>query len=214
MDYLYLHGFASGPQSYKGQSLRRRFQALGLDLAIPDLNQGDFSHLTLSRQIAQGVAWLGDRSAVTIIGSSFGGLTAAWLAQHPLTQGRIARLVLLAPAFGFLDHWLPRLGSEAVAAWQQSRSLSVFHYGDGVNYALDYGFVTDLQGYDQADLTTAIATLIIHGTQDEVIPVAASSAYGIQRPWVTLLTLDSDHSLGDQEEIIWQAIAQFLCLTP
>lgn len=53
--YLYLHGFASGPQSQKARGLAARFQAQGLELEIPDLNQGDFSHLTLSRQIRQGV---------------------------------------------------------------------------------------------------------------------------------------------------------------
>lgn len=213
MDYLYLHGFASGPQSYKGRALGQRFQGRGLELAILDLNQGDFTHLTLSRQVQQGLAWMAGRTAVTVIGSSFGSLTAAWLAQHPDTQGRIAQLVLLAPAFGFLDHWLPRLGAEALGDWQRSRSLSVFHYGDQVTYPLDYGFVTDLQGYDDAQLTVAVPTLIVHGTQDEVIPVTASRTYAAQRPWVTLITPTSDHSLGDQEEKIWQAIAQ-VCPLP
>jgi pimeloyl-ACP methyl ester carboxylesterase len=114
MDYLYLHGFASSPQSRKAQRLQARFQTLGLTLHVLDLNQDDFTGLTLSRQRQQCLDWMAERQTVSVIGSSFGGLTAAWLAQHPDTQGRIQRLVLLAPAFQFLAQWLPRLGGRAV----------------------------------------------------------------------------------------------------
>ena len=212
MEYLYLHGFASGPQSYKGQALKQRFAALGIPLTRLDLNQGGFTDLTLSRQIRQGMDWLEGRSAVTVIGSSFGGLTAAWLAQQPQAQGKVQRLVLLAPAFGCLAHWLPRLGAEALAQWQTSGFLTVYHYGDQCPYPLAYGFVTDLHQYPDQALTAPVPTLIIHGTEDEVIPVTASVAYGRDRPWVTLLTPRSDHSLGDQEAVIWQAMGEFLAL--
>jgi pimeloyl-ACP methyl ester carboxylesterase len=210
MDYLYLHGFASGPQSYKGQVLAQRFHALGRTLAIPDLNQGDFTHLTLTRQIQQGLDWMADRPAVTIIGSSFGGLTAAWLAQHPQTQGRVVRLVLLAPAFQFLAQWLPRLGPETVTAWRQSGQMATYHYGDKATRPLDYGFVRDAEQYDEANLTTPVPTLVLHGLRDEVISIQASRDYAKGRPWVTLMELDSDHSLGDVEAEIWAAIHSFL----
>ena len=50
--YVYLHGFASGPQSSKAQFFRARMAAeYGIDLVIPDLNEGDFEHLTISRQL-------------------------------------------------------------------------------------------------------------------------------------------------------------------
>src|SRR6476646_8388913 len=110
--YLYLHGFASSPRSTKAQDLRDRFQALGIELTVPDLNQPDFAHLTLSRQLQQVAALIpSDSPPVTLIGSSFGGLTAAWAAQQHV---QIQRLVLLAPAFRFLEHWLPRLGADQV----------------------------------------------------------------------------------------------------
>ena len=44
--YIYLHGFASSPQSQKAQAFKQQFDQLGLPLQIPDLNQGDFSRLS------------------------------------------------------------------------------------------------------------------------------------------------------------------------
>jgi pimeloyl-ACP methyl ester carboxylesterase len=213
MDYLYLHGFASSPQSRKAQRLQARFQTLGLTLHVLDLNQDDFTGLTLSRQRQQCLDWMAERQTVSVIGSSFGGLTAAWLAQHPDTQGRIQRLVLLAPAFQFLAQWLPRLGAERLADWRHSRRLSVYHYGFGMNLPLDYGFVTDAETYDEAELTVPLPTLILHGQQDEVIDIAASRAYARDRPWVTLIPLDSDHALANVEGEIWTAVHRFLQLS-
>jgi uncharacterized protein len=48
MNYLYLHGFASGPQSMKAVDLCDRFAQQGFDLKISDLNQADFFNLTLT----------------------------------------------------------------------------------------------------------------------------------------------------------------------
>ena len=82
MNYLYLHGFASAPQSRKAEDLRDRFSHLGYILHVPDLNQGNFIGLSLSRQIQQvATECLSDQRPITIIGPSFGGLTAAWLGE-------------------------------------------------------------------------------------------------------------------------------------
>jgi uncharacterized protein len=208
--YIYLHGFASSPRSTKAQYLHDRFQSLHHSLWIPDLNQGDFSHLTLSRQLHQVEAKLSAFDPpLHLIGSSFGGLTAAWLGDR---HEQIQRLVLLAPAFGFLDHWLPRLGDSQIAQWQTNRYLPVYHYAEGRSLPLHYDFVTDAQRYQDAALQRPIPTLILHGKRDDVIPIQASRAYAAQRPWVELVELDSDHGLGDVQDTIWQATQKFLNL--
>ncbi|MBE7381695.1 MAG: esterase [Leptolyngbya sp. SIO1E4] len=212
MDYLYFHGFASSPQSAKAQFLKTRFQALGQPLHILDLNQNDFMHLTLSRQIQQGVEWIVGRDQVTLIGSSFGGLTAAWIAQQPSVNNQIQHLVLLAPAFQFLAQWLPRLGAETVTHWQTEGYLAVYHYGMAQKLPLAYTFVVDAQGYDEAHLKTPIPTLILHGRHDEVIDAQASRDYAALRPWVQLTEFDSDHSLANVHQPIWDAIQTFLAL--
>lgn len=212
MEYLYLHGFASSPQSAKAQFLKQRFAQSGPTLHILDLNQGDFSHLTLSRQIQQAIAWIEHRPQVTIIGSSFGGLTACWIVEQPQVQTQIACLVLLAPAFQFLTQWLPRLGTAAVDHWRETGWMSIYHYGLNQPSPLAYDFVTDAQQYDEAQLQMAIPTLILHGQQDDVISIQASRDYAATRPWVRLVALNSDHALGNVSREIWASIQRFLQL--
>ncbi|QIR41549.1 alpha/beta fold hydrolase [Tolypothrix sp. PCC 7910] len=209
--FIYLHGFASSPHSAKAKDISDRFAQIHTKLTIPDLNAGNFSHLTITRQINQVAAEFPDDSApVTLIGSSLGGLTAAHLGQkYPQVQS----LVLLAPAFGFLSHWLPKLGNEQVQYWQQEKYLMVYHYGEGRSLPLSYDFVTDAQQYQEEVLQRPIPTLILHGKNDEVIPIKASREFAISRPWVNLVELDSDHALGNVMAEIWQAIHLF-CQLP
>ena len=207
MHYIYLHGFASSPNSYKAQEIKSRFAELHISIKIPDLNFGDFSHLTITRQLQQVAAEFPENNApVTLIGSSLGGLTSAHLAeQYPQVQ----RLVLLAPAFEFLLHWLPKLGEETIQRWQREKYLLLDHYGDKRQLPLHYDFVTDAAQYQENKLHRPILTLILHGIQDEVIPIQASRDFARQRPWVKLVELDTDHALGNVSKEIWNAISLF-----
>lgn len=191
--------------------LHNCFAAQQISLEVPDLNQGDFSHLTIARQIAQIEALLPpDGTPVTLIGSSLGGLTSAWLAEK---QAQVQRLVLLAPAFGFLTHWLPQLGEEQLRQWQTSGYLPIYHYGEERSLPLHYKFVEDAHQYQETQLSRPVPTLILHGRGDEVIPITASRAYSRVRPWVQLLELDSDHGLRDVMPSIWEAIQTYCQLS-
>lgn len=205
MQFIYLHGFASSPDSVKAKYLRDRFASVQIELKTPDLNQNDFSHLTITRQLHQLEALFSLSTPVTLIGSSLGGLTAAWLAEQQL---QVERLILLAPAFGFLSHWLPQLGAEKLQQWQKEQYLMVYHYGEKSSLPLSYQFVLDAAQYKDEQLLRSIPTLILHGCQDEVISIQASRDFA-QRPWVQLIELNSDHSLGNVMPEIWQAIQIF-----
>ena len=50
-EFIYLHGFASGPDSNKAQAFKKRFKKLNITFHVPDLQENDFENLTLSRQI-------------------------------------------------------------------------------------------------------------------------------------------------------------------
>ncbi|WP_414545940.1 YqiA/YcfP family alpha/beta fold hydrolase [Nostoc sp. CCY0012] len=209
--YIYLHGFASSPQSAKAQDMSDRFAQIPIKLQVPDLNAGDFSHLTITRQLKQVAAeFPNDSVPVTLIGSSLGGLTSTHLAQQ---YPQVQRLVLLAPAFGFLSHWLLKLGDAEIKRWQQEKYRMIYHYGEGRSLPLSYDFVTDAAQYQEKILQRPIPTLILHGKQDEVIPITASRDFMRSRPWVELVELDSDHSLGNVMAEMWSEIYRF-CQLP
>ena len=141
-----------------------------------------------------------------VIGSSLGGLTAAWWAEKHL---QIQRLVLLAPAFNFLSPRLTNLGEQKVQQWQQSGYLSVYHYGQKRNLPLDYQFVIDASQYLEQNLQRPLPTLILHGSQDDVIPIQSSRDYAALRPIVQLIELEDDHTLAQVMPQIWDSIGNF-----
>src|SRR5436305_15299804 len=106
MNLIYLHGFASGPQSSKAQFFRRRFEEIGVEMRIPDLCEGNFERLTIGgqlREIEKGAQ--GDD--VLLIGSSMGGYRVVLYAARRL---EVSKVVVLAPAFGFARRWSLRFG--------------------------------------------------------------------------------------------------------
>ena len=119
--------------------------------------------------------------------------------------------MLLAPAFNFVELWLQSLTPEQHAAWQE-RGLSIYHHGDERERRLDYQFIEDARRYDETQLQRPVPTLILHGRQDETIPIAVSQAYAATRPWVTLRELDSDHTLTNAFPEIWAATREFFDL--
>jgi uncharacterized protein len=205
--YIYLHGFSSGPGSTKAKYIKEQFDRVGIELQVPDLNQDDFTHLTISRQIDQVVSLLpSDRSPVTLIGSSLGGWIGAIIAQsHP----QVERLILLAPAFDFLAHWLPKIGDRQLSLWQQTGYIDLYHHAVKDLVPLHYDFLTDAHKYPLAEITRNLPTLIIHGINDDVVPISASRDFVTSHPWVELLEWDSDHQLTDRNDQIWQQICRF-----
>ena len=208
--YIYLHGFASSPRSNKASYLRDRFAQVNVELIVLDLNQGDFSKLTLTRQIQQTIdAFPDPETSVILIGSSFGGLTCAWVAQQKL---QVKKMILLAPAFGFPNSWYSKLQPEQIEQWRESGYLSVYHYGEKRSLWLHYEFLGDADKYPVSGLKRFLPTLIIHGLRDDVVPIEVSRNYVDKHPQARLIELDSDHGLNDVKERIWQETKDFLKL--
>ncbi|MGK7910006.1 MAG: YqiA/YcfP family alpha/beta fold hydrolase [Synechococcus sp.] len=207
--FHYLHGFASGPTSSKGVFLKQKLGELGIELQIPDLNEGGFTDLTVSRQIEQVCSRLSDTPAV-LIGSSLGGLTAAWVAER---MPQVERVVLLAPAFEFAKRWQKALGEATIADWKEQGVRQFYHYGQRQELPLRYEFVEDALSFREENLQRQVPTAIVHGRQDAVVPIEVSRGYAGDRDWVTLHELDSDHALGDVESkaAIWEVIRKHAC---
>ncbi|NUN63896.1 alpha/beta fold hydrolase [Pseudanabaena biceps] len=208
MNYLYLHGFASSPRSYKAQYMQQKFADLGLTLHIPDLDLADFSTVTLSDQLAYlDRNYLQNNQPISVIGSSLGGFLAVLLAaQSPLVQ----KLVLLAPAFGFGDRIAQAIGVENVNKWREDGTREFFHYGLKRPVNLHYQFIVDAQKYSEQSLQRSIPTLIFHGIHDDVVPASLSEEFIKGRSQVILKLLEDDHALGKDLDSMWRDIKDFL----
>ena len=204
---LYLHGFASGPQSSKGIFFQERFAALGAEVDLPDLTGGDFEHLTITGQLEVIDRSVRERRPAAVIGSSLGGyLAALYAARHP---GAFQALILMAPGFGFARRWPQSLGEDAVKLWRERGWLEVYHYGEDRQRRLWYRLLEDGQRYEDYP-EVSDPTLIIHGTRDETVDPRYSQEFARGRPNVTLHLLDSDHQLLDALDRIWEAALAFL----
>ncbi|HEX5473868.1 MAG TPA: YqiA/YcfP family alpha/beta fold hydrolase [Vicinamibacterales bacterium] len=210
--YLYLHGFASSPSSSKATWLAQRLAERGIAMHVPDLNQPDFSTLTITRMLEQVDAWLDTRpdGPVVLIGSSLGGFVAVNTALR--RRDRIAQLVLLAPALAFGHAPFSGAAPEAdrLEQWKASGQLMVFHYAYGRMMPLRYALYEDALRYDVAGADLRIPALVFQGRFDTVVNPAGVEAWCAARPNVRLRLLDDDHQLAGSLETIWQGMEGFL----
>lgn len=202
---VYLHGFASSPSSSKAVFFRSRFAERGVDVEIPQLDQGNFTGLTITGQLKVIADTVGDRRAI-LMGSSLGGYLAALFASR---HESIEKLVLLAPAFQFPQRLRERYKPEELTEWKAQGSVPVFHYGYKEEIPLGYQFLEDSSRYEDEPEFNQPA-LILHGLRDPVVPAEVSQRYAARRPNVTLQLLDSGHELTDVLEALWAATARFL----
>jgi pimeloyl-ACP methyl ester carboxylesterase len=202
---IYLHGFASSPESRKARFFAEHLRQLGSQVSVPDLAEGNFRNLTLTGQL-EVIAREVHGDSVALIGSSMGGyLAALFAANHP----EVKKLVLLAPAFNFYRLWLDELGPQRMAEWRKTGTLDVFHYAVGHELSLGFGLMQDASRYDPFPSFLQPA-LLFHGTRDAVVPSKLSIGFADAHPNVRLHLLDSEHELTDVLDHIWPPVHEFL----
>jgi pimeloyl-ACP methyl ester carboxylesterase len=238
MHALYLHGFASSPHSSKARFFADRLAAAGVTLACPDLNDPDFSTLTISRMIQQAETALeaAPPGPVVLMGSSLGGFVAWHVsaraearARGPAEAGRhgedprstvsqsrrnrIVRQVLLAPAFDFGANRLRDLGDDGMRRWRETGWHTFFHYAYGEPRAVHYGLYEDAQRFRASPTQVSVPTLIFQGTRDESVDPDMVIAFASSRPNIVLRLMDDGHQLIEQLERMWTETASFIRLT-
>jgi uncharacterized protein len=188
--HLYLHGFASGPRSAKGVAFAAHYAERGIAVDCLDLRVPSFEHLRLSAMLDTVRAAIGGADDRAIVfGSSLGGLTAARVAER---DPRVTALVLLAPAFQLIARWRALPGFDA---WQRTGWREVHDYTTGQPARIDFGFIEDVEAIDIGFPDVRVPTLILHGIDDDTVPIEHSRELAAGRANVTLIELADDHQL-------------------
>ena len=214
MRVVYLHGFASSPQSSKARFFAGKFAEAGVAFEAPQLDQGEFSNLTISGQmqvISGAVAAHREKLAkgepLVLMGSSLGGYLAALYAErHPKA---VDRLVLIAPAFEFLERWRARLSIQDIEQWKREGSIPIYHYGSQAEQRLGYQFLEDAAKYEPVPDFHQRA-LILHGTEDSVVPCQVSHNFALEHTRVRLALFQTGHEMTDVLEGLWRETSGFL----
>ncbi|OIO25514.1 hypothetical protein AUJ14_04085 [Candidatus Micrarchaeota archaeon CG1_02_55_22] len=216
------HGLGSHKGSTFYAQLAPRLVEKGISCLRVDLyghgeSTGDFEKLTPSKAVQDLVAavrylFTKGYSRIGLVGSSFGG-NAALLAAAQLPD--TAALVLRAPVSDYASLWRERLSAKELEEW---RTTGKRHYGsfEGRNYQLGYCYYEDsvsLEEYVKAE-TVSVPTLLLHGTADDVVPIAQSRKLAKHLPNCELIELDSaNHRLDGPNNAFETAVtlsAEFL----
>jgi len=193
----YLHGFASGPSSSKGCWLRERFAAHWQSYEIPELDGGDFYHLTIDAMVERArvsVAALPDDGApLLLIGSSLGGFCAAKLAADGFD--RPTALLLLAPAFGFTERWRALLGESGLADWRRQGERAFFHHVYREERPLASAFLESCEQLPELPPPSRVPTVTVHGRRDQSVDWRWSRLYAERAASARLELVEDEHAL-------------------
>jgi hypothetical protein len=209
--WLYLHGFASGPSSFKGRAMAEHYAKQGVQMQRLDLRVPSFEHLRLGEMMASVRRSIGGESdRALLFGSSLGGLTAARVAEE---DPRVCALVLLAPAFRLMERWRARLGEEGWAAWRERGWFETLDYVSKTTARVDFGFAEEAAALDERSggfPDVRVPTLIIHGVNDPVVDIALSRRWSAGKRHVRLVEVDDGHELAASLETIKREADRFV----
>ncbi len=217
---MYIHGFASHQRGEKAVYFGERFLARGdayltFDLRGHGASSGTMADLTVTRALADVemmLGWANERfERLVVIGSSLGGHLAAWAAVRD--PERIAANLLVAPAFSFYENRVRDLGPDGVARLRAEGYAVVRN--EWVTTTIGRGLVDDAEGYGLDRLLAAYRTptLILHGTEDDTVPLSGSVDFvrrSMARPLELVAIAGGDHRLTDHKAVLFSYMEGFI----
>ncbi len=197
------HGMESCKEGDKSVALAQRLAAAGCDVLRFDFSyvgesEGRFEDLTVTGEVedlAGAWAFLRERVAgpIGIVGSSLGGTVALlFSAQEP----RVAALATIAAVA------VPGRRARALSAAER-REWREYGSHDLHGIRVGSAFLDDIESLDVVGTIQRVECplLVTHGTDDEVVPVADSSAIAaaVSGPATVKLFQNSDHRFSDPD---------------
>ncbi len=174
---VFLHGFRSDSQGVKARALARhaatrKYAWLRFDLFGHGGSDGCFAEFTVSTALNDVLAVITHLAPrpVVLIGSSLG----AWLAILAATRTRVSALLLIAPAFNFVQNQIANLPAEVLARWRRCGTRHFYDPYRGNGFNLHYSIVDDAVHHDvlTAPVHLTCPLSIVHGEHDEIIPMS------------------------------------------
>jgi uncharacterized protein len=209
--WLYLHGFASGPGSAKGVWLDAHWAKQGVRIQRLDLRKPSLERLSLHAMLDTVRDALGaPNDRAVLIGSSMGGLVAARTAE---ADARVSALVLLAPAFHFVEQIQRRLGPALWERWRREGTLETDDHAEKRKVRVHHGIVEEATAMDAERgpwPDVRVPTLVIHGRKDDTCDVRYSREWARGKRHVQLVEVDDGHELTASLERIAKEADAFL----
>ena len=200
---LYLHGFASSPESQKIRSLRPLLAPVVIN--APDLNVPSFEKLDFNAMVEKAYLECGGHAAA-LVGSSLGALVVLAVVQ----KGLRAPLILIAPALGVADQWLDRIPS--------ADPVIVPNYALGTDAPIHRAFFEQMARVTVDETPPPVPVTILIGSKDESVPLERvasvwhswESSGVLARRSKFVVIAEGDHGLTAHVDRIAQAIREAL----
>jgi pimeloyl-ACP methyl ester carboxylesterase len=165
---LYLHGFASSPNSAKVRAIRDLL-APDIEMNVPDLNVPSFETLDIYAAVERAIEAGKRVPPVAVVGSSLGGLMALEIVRRGLRRP----LVLIAPALGVAEHWINHV--------PEGDPVIVYNHAREADAPIHRAFFEQMAGVDADRESPAVPVTLIMGRKDESVPFDRVAA--VWRQW-------------------------------
>lgn len=208
---VFVHGFRSHCDGSKARHLSAMAGSHGygwlrFDQRGCGQSSGEFRRFTVTNAIADLHRVLDalDEPSYILVGSSLGAL----IAVHAASAGRhpVDGLVLIAPALRFADRFIhDQFDAAELARWRRRGYRWLPDLYTGTCYRLDYVFCADALQYADPPGRLPCPVRVIHGSRDELLPVADTSDWldRLDCPAAGLEIVDGgDHRLTTGMEVI------------
>jgi pimeloyl-ACP methyl ester carboxylesterase len=162
MRVLFAHGFEGTPNGGKPTHM---IEELGWDVVAPVMSEKGWN---IEQETAVLLAHIDSSDFDLIAGSSMGGLAAA--NASALRPDATFGLLLIAPAFGLSEMWHNRLSILEMAEWEKKDAYA--YQGFELDISMGWDFMQTAERMSWPKLNHP--TVILHGNQDDVVPIENS----------------------------------------